>query len=390
MKLIATLGASKIENKFKYKLNDDLVDETYCSFSALKKHYDLSNGEIIIIGTKQTKERLDAAKDKIGEFENFINLDELEISNDGEFLFSFINEKIIKFLDDEIILDLTQGFRHHPISLFASAILSKDYRPKEIFYAKDISGNNTEFEYLNLISVLDNSSVAILVDTYIKNGGVAYISNPSSDVKKLIKMLSNLSSSLLVNQYKKSINSAKNLNDFIDESKKISLKDSFNKLKNDIDILTDLENKPEYIQLIKISKYLRDKELLAQSIQFLFEGILAFIEFYIAKKDPNFNIKFEVGKKEVVVKISDKFRYERELYKRRNSIKRDFSKNNAAYAKYFGDSSKKLQKMLSKIDKKRNDISHPNDDSEASSTNFGALISNNLSNLEKIISELKC
>lgn len=391
MKLIATMG-SKIENKVKYKLNDK-VYEAYCSFLALKEHYNLKNDDIIIIGTKETKNAIKNAKELIGEFE-LIDLDEFASSNDSELLFSFIDDKVANYLGNDVILDLTQGFRHHPISLFASAILSKYYRPKEIFYAKDISGTNTEFEYINLINVLNNSNIAILVDTYIKNGGVAYISNPSKEVDKFINHLSKLSKSLLVNQYKKVIEKAKILNKFIDEFKKPSLNDKLNKLRNDINTLINLEKEPEYVQLLSLSKYLKDKDLLTQSVQFLFEGIQAFVEFYILKVNPDFTIEIKVWEKDrevsKSVKISDDLIYKRELYKRRNSIKKEFTKRskNNRYSNIFGDKFNKLQNMLITVDRKRNDISHPNDESEISSTNFSEFINSELKNLEKIITDL--
>ena len=70
MKLIATLGTTKAKFIHKCEINNNSSYKEKFSFLALKKHFNIKDEDVIIIGTKETKEK---QKEYIKNF-NFIEV----------------------------------------------------------------------------------------------------------------------------------------------------------------------------------------------------------------------------------------------------------------------------------------------------------------------------
>lgn len=382
MKLIATVGTNP--NKAEYELDGKIYKGEY-SFLALKEHFKIDGkANVILLGSSQTKDILDKHKDEVGEF-SFINLEDMaEKANKDEKELSTV---LLSYLgikeNEEFILDITQGKRHHPIMMFLSVILSKTIKPKHIFYANTTTTTSptpNKFKFESLENSLDASNLTILVDTYIANGGVATISYSSKETQKIANLLSNLSNNLLFNQYNDAINSAIDLNNFIVQNKNALFQNSLNSLKMDINRITTLKNEPEYFQLLGFCEYLKDKNLFSSSLQFLFESILSYLEFYIKKVKPTFILYYTRNKKEKRVMIKEPYSDKRDCYYRRNAIKKGFYKKEYKYI--FKKNHKQISDILSKTDKARNDIAHPNQDVKTININF---ISENLNKFKKVM-----
>ncbi len=384
MKLIATVGTNP--NEAEYELDGKIYKGKY-SFLALKEHFKIDGkSNVILLGSSQTKDILDKHKDEVGEF-SFINLEDMaEKANKDEKELSTV---LLSYLgikeNEEFILDITQGKRHHPIMMFLSVILSKTIKPKHIFYANVMDFALNKFKFESFENSLDASNLTILVDTYIANGGVATISYSSKEIEKIANLLSNLSNNLLFNQYIDAINSAIDLNNSIVQNKNTLFQNSLNNLKTDINKIIILRNEPEYLQLLGFCEYLKDKNLFSSSLQFLFESILSFLESYIKKVKPTFILDYTRNKKEKRVMIKEPYSDKRDCYYRRNAIKKGFYKKEYKYI--FKKNHKQISDILSKTDKARNDIAHPNQDVKTININF---ISENLNKFKKVMEVKWC
>lgn len=125
MKLIATLGDTKSEFSHTYMFGSELYKERV-SFMAVAKKYAIAEQNITILGTAQTEKYIQRAFPN-NHF-NMVVVDDIDIDE----LFN----KSVEHIDKNTILDLTQGFRHFPMTLLLGAIfdISKEKNIHEIYY----------------------------------------------------------------------------------------------------------------------------------------------------------------------------------------------------------------------------------------------------------------
>ncbi|WP_422851318.1 TM1812 family CRISPR-associated protein [Campylobacter geochelonis] len=293
-------------------------------------------------------------------FENIDDIQKSEGFSDNQLAF-YMFEHIFNDKEDDFILDITQGFRHYPISIFSSILLSKNYNPQAIYYAKTTDENAQEFKFIDLLETIYSSNLIILINTFIKTGGVPEFGKTNGDMDKLYPFLKKLGNELSLNQYLTAINSAKHIEKIIDSlrDKFKFLDKNFNELTKDLKQISSLENKSEYIQLIEFAQFALDKNLLVQAMQFLIEAILAYLDQKLQEKYPN----TLVGVKKLNITKNTR-KTSQDIYKIRSAIKSDIlykkTINKQKYQAIFGTNLLNLLINLKDIDIKRNDISHPN------------------------------
>ncbi|CZE46274.1 CRISPR-associated (Cas) DxTHG family [Campylobacter geochelonis] len=359
MKLIATLGSTPLKDKpFSYQIENEIYKE-FLAFKAVQRHYEILDKDVTIFGTKETLSKL-GNEIKHHKFENIDDIQKSEGFSDNQLAF-YMFEHIFNDKEDDFILDITQGFRHYPISIFSSILLSKNYNPQAIYYAKTTDENAQEFKFIDLLETIYSSNLIILINTFIKTGGVPEFGKTNGDMDKLYPFLKKLGNELSLNQYLTAINSAKHIEKIIDSlrDKFKFLDKNFNELTKDLKQISSLENKSEYIQLIEFAQFALDKNLLVQAMQFLIEAILAYLDQKLQEKYPN----TLVGVKKLNITKNTR-KTSQDIYKIRSAIKSDIlykkTINKQKYQAIFGTNLLNLLINLRDIDIKRNDISHPN------------------------------
>jgi len=349
MKLIATLGTTPTNFKHIYKIDDKSYEEFF-SFLALKKHFDIDDKDVIIVGTKDTQNK---------QKEYIQNFKFIEIDADN---FDDVFAKTLNIMDNDSIVDLTQSFK----SLGYGAILSYNFsksvgkRVKDIFYAQvqnncNAGNSNCEFVFQSLKRYEEIVDLVREINIFITSW---YVLNQEKEeeFKIIHNSLLNISKKLLINDLdilkhiEKIENEIKRLKDNKDyEYLHIHLE----KLNEEITELKEVESEEkEFIKFIKFSRLYFNKNFLLQSLTMLFEAIGAFVEY---KTKDNFVCRSQKGE---FTKQDNKYNY-RNCLKSKLSVVRYGKK---IYYEYYQNIKINNLRIFSehfvKVDELRNNSAH--------------------------------
>ena len=341
MKLIATLGATPSKHKHTYLMGDSRY-ETYFSFEAVKLHYGISDEDIYIIGTEQTKKVLGS---HIGTY-RFIEVD----PNDLDEIFA----KSIEVIDNETILDLTQSFRSIPFGVFLSLGFSKtlNKRSKEIYYAQTIDPvcNPAQavcsFRFISLKRYDEIGELARAINTFLHT--LITIENNIEDEKfqAIYRQLQTVSKAFFDNNYTKLFDSAgqlfKTIASYKDDPDFDYLTAHLGQLEAEIERIGSFKSKYESETLLYCSEYLLEKKIYLHSVTTLYESMVAFIDEEI-KHDECDTTTNQKGNKRTS-----------SVYERRNCLKKMLYRNKIKGLPNIDEFTKKL----SNIDKLRNISAH--------------------------------
>lgn len=279
MRLIATMGATGIKNKHKYKINGEIY-ESELSFLALAKAYNIT--DIIVIGTKKSQESIQRILDE----NKNINMVVIE-SNNVEDVF----QKSLEYISKDTILDLTQGFRHYPmLTLLASIFLQSNASKniKDIFYAQIVNENcqpykeSCTYTLTSLIKYLDIANMARIINTFNKTLLTLDYDVYFDDFIIIQKSLDKLSKELFSNNFKSSSRSAKNIDKIIKialENNNLDvIKEHLLNLKYEMQTIQQLSSQYESETLLNVSSYFLNKDILLHSVTLLYEAMVAFLD----------------------------------------------------------------------------------------------------------------
>lgn len=336
MRLIATMGATGIKNKHKYKINGE-IHESELSFLALAKAYNIT--DIIVIGTKKSQESIQPILDK----NKNINMVVIE-SNNVEDVF----QKSLEYISKDTILDLTQGFRHYPmLTLLASVFLQSNASKniKDIFYAQIVNENCQPYKesciytLTSLIKYLDIANMARIINTFNKTLITLDYDVNSSEFIDIKNGLSELTKELFSNNFQKSKDKAQDLEIMVKkilEDKSLGIvEEHLILLKKELQKIQNLVRYKESQTLLNVSEYFLKKDILLHSVTLLYESMVAFLDEKI-KNNPH-------------------CKNERDTYKRRNCLKKGLG--NCKFVKNIVNC-KVFSSELRKIDKLRNTSAH--------------------------------
>lgn len=350
MKLITVLGATPVSQKQNYTLDSKIYQE-YFAFLAISRALGISSDKITVIGTKESKALLCEARYEIEP----IILDRFVYSSDN---IDELFEKCLSLIDDETVLELTQGFRHLPMTLLLSGIAaSSEKRLSNIFYAKttDSSCNPTKdvcaFEFISLSSYLDRANLNAIIDSFCTSYVVPKLKISLRDFVPIEIKLHELSRHLLGNNIDQAIQSALKLQSLLNPLEKSSISESIKELRTEIDSLAILKNYSESLRLYHGAKQFFKKDLLLHAVTNLFESILAFMDEYVAIHKLPFS--YEDYRSHKITRCCD----EKKPYNRRNCLKKalkEFTNKNPTHA-ILGSA---FKTKLDMIDKLRNHSAH--------------------------------
>jgi len=231
------------------------------------------NREFIFIGTKCA---IKFQKDILSTQLKDKNYKFIEIQEDS---LNDIFEKIFNILENtnsqEIILDITHGFRHQPIMAIFSSTLSQFliHKNLKILFAKEIE-RGKKYEYIYLDNYIEITQLSLLLTGFIKTLNI--IPTKKFNLIKL-KSFEEFSKSLLSNDKKGVLKKVNELNSHISEIKDKQelkhLQELFNQIEKILQPLLNIENTPEYTQYMTLATLTLDKNYLVVSLAYMFESL---------------------------------------------------------------------------------------------------------------------
>lgn len=288
------------------------------------------------------------------------------IDDDKNFtkLFNIINSAIEEY--DELIIDVSHGFRHLPILMVVDLIIQNfqdTSKIKQIFFAKEIV-QYKEYEIIDLKEYLDLANISFVLTTFEKNYTVASHIK-SEKYKKLLKELNDFSNDLMALNIGNLKKTANELIIELDKIEEISIEKQALKLKETVQQLSNFENNDLYFYYYQLSKTLFEKNYILLSLTLLYESTVLFIVFSIEKKNNEIYKKLENHFKN---KFSEKYIYQ--LGDLLKNLHRNFVDNNKINRNLLNEKeylllqnsykSLNIQKLSKDINDKRNNLAHAN------------------------------
>lgn len=288
-----------------------------------------------------------------------------EIQDDKNYdaVFKRIDDALNQKDVDEIIVDVSHGFRHLPILMIVDLIIQnfKDTQKiKHILYAKEIQPFK-EYEIIDLKEYLDLANITFILSTFEQNYTVANHIQ-SQKYASLIDALNSFSNDIMAlnlnNLFK---TSGKTLIEALSQVNNPSIESQATKLKEAIEELIDYKGKKRYQTYYDLAKDLAHKNYMLLSLSLLFESVRLYIKTSI-KKEHTLVVE-EVEKKfnGDLYKIGDFFKnlswkdYEKfqKESKKIDISEKDYEILRKAYPRL-------IEELYKKIDRKRNNLAHAN------------------------------
>ena len=290
----------------------------------------------------------------------FPNFDEKYfIDDDKNFtkLFNIINSAIDEF--DELIVDVSHGFRHLPILMIVDLIIQNfqnTSKIKNILFAKEII-QFKEYEIIDLKEYLELANISFILTTFEKNYTVASHIK-SQKYKKLLQELNDFSNDLMALNLGNLFKSASELILELDKIEEISIKKQAQSLKKVIEKLSDFKGKKRYQVYYELSKNLFEKKYMLLSLALLFESIRMYIKSAIKKENKELVEEIENKLNHDIYKVGDFFKnlyldYEKNS-KAKIVSKQEYLILKKSYHKLG------LQELYKNIDRRRNNLAHAN------------------------------
>ena len=230
------------------------------------------NDDFYFLGTsvaiKFQKELLEYDENKV----KFIEIKDNSLDDIFEEVFGLIS----KAKDNEkVLLDITHGFRHQPISAIFSAILHKFLTNSDldIIFAKQIK-EFIKYEYIYLTEYVDMTQLSLMLSGFIRTLNFVNTVN----VENLNTMaFEKFSKALLSNDFKGIESSCKNLSATLRTAKKDKkfnhLKELFSQIEIILEDFKDFGVKEIHEKYMILANLMFDKNYYLLSITYLFEAI---------------------------------------------------------------------------------------------------------------------
>jgi hypothetical protein len=385
MKLIATMGASGINQKHKYLINGKSYDSEL-SFIALAAAYDIKS--IVVIGTEKSKSSIQTILDSNPNIEMVV----IE-SNNVEDVF----QKSLEYIGKDTILDLTQGYRHYPmLTLLASVFLQSNVSKniKDIFYAQ-IEDENCQayketcsYRFTSLIKYLDIANMARIINTFNKTLLTLEYDVHCQVFQTVKNSLEELTKELFSNNFDGSSKRAEKIEKIlvkILEDKDLDIiKEHLINLKKEIQTIQELTSANESETLLNVSEYFLNKDILLHSVTLLYESMVAFLD----EQVNNSKCNSVINRRGEEVSAN--------IFQRRNCLKLNMGDCRNSKYKNTISNCEKFSKLLRKIDGFRNTSAHGHttgtyredlkDELQKAIVFLKPIMKENISNEEKLLS----
>lgn len=364
--IITILGkAGELDNhtkaKYYFEGKKEVQKEYFNTFPLLIEKFS-KRYEIVPIYTKDAQNaNIKVLKKENLEFNSFNSNCLIHDDKDFKNIFKIINETIASY--EEVIVDVSHGFRHLPILMIVDLIIQNfqdTQKIKKILFAKEIQAFK-EYEIIDLKEYLELANISFILTTFEKNYTVASHIK-SVKYSKLLKELNDFSNDLMALNIGNLLKTSKELIEELDKIDDISIKTQAETLKLVIQQLTDFKNKKRYLVYYQLSKNLFEKEYMLLSLALLYESIRMYIKSYIKNKYIDLVEDIELQLNYDLYKIGSFFKNLswRNYSQFQNQNKTNLNIIESDYIKLANSYPKHLNQLYSDIDKKRNNLAHAN------------------------------
>ena len=364
--IITILGkAGELDNhtkaKYYFEWKKEVQKEYFNTFPLLIENFS-KRYEIVPIYTKDAQNaNIKVLKKENLEFNSFNSNCLIHDDKDFKNIFKIINETIASY--EEVIVDVSHGFRHLPILMIVDLIIQNfqdTQKIKKILFAKEIQAFK-EYEIIDLKEYLELANISFVLTTFEKNYTVASHIK-SIKYSKLLKELNDFSNDLMALNITNLLKTSKELIEELDKIDDISIKTQAETLKLVIQQLTDFKNKKRYLVYYQLSKNLFEKEYMLLSLALLYESIRMYIKSYIKNKYIDLVEDIELQLNYDLYKIGSFFKNLswRNYSQFQNQNKTNLNIIESDYIKLANSYPKHLNQLYSDIDKKRNNLAHAN------------------------------
>ena len=284
---------------------------------------------------------------------------------------------------DEVIVDVTHGFRHLPLLMIVELIMQNFKsidKIKHIYFAKEIKKHTPfekgEYEIIDLKEYVDIANISFILTTFQNNFTVANHIK-SKKYEKLIDSLNNFSNDMMALSLNNLYN--KSSKELIAELKKVdalSISKQADSLAEFIEKITTHDGKKRYITYFDLAKELANKNYMLIGLSLLYESVRLYIKTTMKKEQPVIVQKIENYFKDDLYKIGDffiKFKKDGLVYEKfiRNYKQLPLSRVEFAQLQYafpkemlepkpFLVSNHKSQNIIEAIAYTRNNLAHAN------------------------------
>ena len=217
------------------------------------------------------------------------------IENENQFrtILKQIDEKIREY--DEVIIDVSHGFRHLPILMTIDLIitsLKEKGKIRQILFAEEIE-QYEEYKIVDLQNYLELSNVAFLINTFKDNYTVSkHIQLRDKEFSKLAKTMRQFSDNLMGLSIEHLLNYiVPKLLKEIENVKDDLFNDELADIKKHIQAIY-IKKEHRYVTFYNIAKDVKDKGYLVLAISLMFEGIGFYIKSAFSALDNNIEIYF--------------------------------------------------------------------------------------------------
>ncbi len=360
--ILGTIGAGDKHTKANYYFEGEEKEvEYFNTFPLLIDKYS-KEYEIVPIYTQIAKDiNIKVLEKSDISFDKFDNKFLINDEKDFQQIFSIINTAINSF--DELIIDVSHGFRHLPILMIVDLIIQNfqdTSKIQKILFAKEIE-QFKKYEIIDLKEYLDLSNIAFVLTTFEKNYTVANHIK-SSKYKRLLKELNDFSNDIMALNIGNLEKTSKDLVFELNKIDDIAIKRQASNLKATIEKLVNFKDKKRYQTYYELSKNLFEKDYILLSLSLLCESIRLYMKSYLKQKHREIVQKVERKLNNNLYDIGSFFK---NLYRKHkgHNYKRHISlEDYEILHNYFQKKSYLMQvKNLSdEIDRKRNNLAHAN------------------------------
>lgn len=266
-----------------------------------------------------------------------------------------IFEKILELLqvNDDVILDITHGFRHQPIMAIFASTLSQFLERKDlkIIFAKEIVMFK-EYTYIYLDEYIEITQISLLLTGFIRTlnfipvKSMRLLKNEvfedfsesllSNDMRGVEKNYALLKSELSRLQHNKELKHISKLIYKVEEELRY------------LDMLL-IPNFEPYQKYILLSQLTVEKNYLIVSLAYIFESVREYCAYQFRDVCKTIDFKDDYERNHAVMGVIAGFRKENKIIERHKKI---YALNKQEF--------KKVNKLYQKIRKRRNDLAHIN------------------------------
>jgi len=285
-KIVDIFIDKKNEDKAKYTFSKKLIDKYHLPenknyINMLTVLDAMTDDQIIAIGTKKA---IDIQK-KVIEYEKIdreIEYKEIEDEKEYDNILVLIDSIIDEY--DEVVFDVSHGFRHLPILATVSLIIQNIKDPdkvRNIIFAKEIEAFK-EYEIIDLKEYLDLAKLSYVLSSFNDNYTVGNSMTFSEEsCQNLVDQLRIISTHILANSVQQLIGEENILTQTITSLKKLQKEEdtlrTFNKYITDItghlSNIKNLQRKPHYYQLFSLATMMEKRGYLLNSITLFNESV---------------------------------------------------------------------------------------------------------------------